>query len=225
MLNGELHSLDKIIQNYSPILIDTSVFLGSLNHGDYINAKTEKKIKVVEENHFFRDKIFEYLDSNQELFITESVSEEYRKRSPFNYKKKVKSLDKFVRFQLDPNLDRREELKLLRLRKKFKRERRALAIYFKEKNKLLDLNESQRESYKFIFRKYEKCMKRNKLSSADKELVISAFILSEFDKSPALLSNDFGIISTRNFISSKEYNFNNIFPIFVRENKDKFHKL
>lgn len=189
-------SLQKIVQNHSLILIDTSVLSNSLGADKYLHTLSGIGT-VLEEEHQFRMDLMHYLKIDSPIFITPLVCKEYdvmvncgyiRPIEVIDGKNQISRIDFLKRRKMNSRSEEKDLFKILEKE----------CIYRLKEEKQMDLYDRFSRRYSWFKNEgfLEEFNMKEPLSETDFDLLISAAVLSKFEKALALLTNDYGILKT-----------------------------
>jgi hypothetical protein len=192
---GEYFSIEEICKKNDFVFVDTCSFEASFF--EVFNKKTspdEKLEKMRLSNNsfcFWINRIPLY----KNIYTTEGVIDEIRD-CRYKYKKSIKK----------PAYRKEDNQIVLKLRRELasnKRNKINLVNLLEFENRILKIDEEQKETYDEFYKKYSFLADKFNLSKVDLDLLISGSTLSK-ERNVSILSNDRGIRDSWRFLLDKE---------------------
>lgn len=177
-----LLSLRELASEYQIPLMDTSVLYRELSENVKAYSREKKLISIGNQEKFF-GVLRDYVEQKVPFFITPLVSEEYIGGN-FPYKKFIKK--KGVQ-------QNRESLDLARRIRDSRREGRRMIDFLREKGRIIELSETEKEDYNSFCNSYYGHACRE-LGEVDSDFLIEGAVLSKMRGTTCLVTNDFGML-------------------------------
>ncbi|MDD5012295.1 MAG: hypothetical protein PHQ66_01455 [Candidatus Nanoarchaeia archaeon] len=200
-------NLEQLCNNYTYLLVDASAFFHRLS--ERVNFE-DTEYKIARNNlsseilSFWTEKI-----PSNPIYSTIEIKNEIN-HGDYKYGKSVKrnsgSKDRIV-------------LDLRRSMKEVKVNTNRLVNTLEERERILDLNNTQKQLYNFLSDKYNPILYRN--SKGDSDLLLSAGILSQKHR-VCIISNDFGLLNNWKLFLYEEGIGRLRFNFYIHEEKDSF---
>ena len=182
----ENYGLDRIVKRYDILLFDASAIFGPFNDlGLYGRTDSDamfQKIQSMDLNIDYRKYLQNGLKQEKPFFVTPMVWREIQRQGDDYIKKNTRSKAK----QFVPSLSKLDTLS---------KERDRLVSYFSNCGRIISLSEGESERYEIVKRRINPFL-REELSEADRDFLITGFVLAIERERTALLSNDIKIFES-----------------------------
>jgi len=205
--------LDDVLCKYKCVLADNSAIFNyeGLNLRES-PISTQERIKKAEEDYESLDFFREELESGKMIHTTNLILEEFISFH-YSYKERLKKYSR----RTDGNA-----VELLRKWKNLNELKGKIYGLFFEKGRLILLDENESRIEKHFHRKYSALFQDSGLSWADRDLFLKATAVRESRGPSAIISNDYGIISTWHVFLKCERLTPSDFGFFTRAEFDVF---
>ncbi len=213
-----LTTLDEICNNFQIILLDAS----AINH--FLECKGAHSVKLKKRTNYMSEEknsaIFfkKYLNKKDNFLITKKIFNEF-------------GFDCYENSSIRKILSKYDFMKISKKEQKYyheicdrKKEQMKLLKKIKKKRKILKLNSGEQMMYSDYFERNFYLKKKNKLSDADYDLLISGAVLSALRGNTAILSNDFPLLRSYITLTIRENLSQDKFGFFIRLKKEFFKK-
>jgi hypothetical protein len=235
IVKSRLISLEDIASNYESVLIDTSSFQGVLE--EYPNSVMEElKDYLIEEgsssssgrdlrhlekitNYLIKKRSFNFFVENLKYYknccTIPEVVQEIKNARDYDYKRKIKErnhkkiphLPKLRRSIRDSNIERNRLVRLI-----------------EDEQRILKLDEEEKNLYKELYEKYKSFESYYPLHGADLPLLIYGAVRSYTKEFSAIISNDSKLGYAWRYFLKKECLSRRKFEFFVRKDICAFEK-